>query len=289
MIYIQRSETPPVLDLEDSNSVGSKEYTEAIKHFEDKDRNFTFRAYKEVKDVLEVMFNSKCAYCESDISPVSYGDIEHFRPKSAYHTTKAETLKYPGYYWLAMDWNNLLLSCEVCNRTYKKNQFPLVDEAKRKKKYDEEVIEEPLLIDPCDASSNPQDHINFTEEGLVEYTLGGRCKGKKSIEVYGLDNPKLTRKRKKLAKEISDKKSQVLRYMDNIRALLATPLPGELKSVLENNFIDLETVYKSIKNLNLPTEPYQGLVRNLTAEFLAKYSPIIDKLLFEFHEQKKEE
>lgn len=287
MIYIHRRETPRVLDLEDSNSVGAKEYIEVIEYFKNQNRNFPFKAYKEVKDILVDMFNEKCAYCESDISPVAYGDIEHFRPKNAYQVAKKERLNYPGYYWVAMDWNNLLLSCTTCNRTYKKNQFPLVNEANRKKKHDDVVTEEPLLINPCDEKINPQDHIYFTEEGLVMFTPGDGGKGEKSIEVYGLANPKLTRNRKKLAKEITDKKNQILRFLDNIRLLLAEPFKVEYKVILENNFKDLEMVYNSLKDLTLPTEPYQGLVRNLTTEFLAEYSPIIDKLLFEFHEQKK--
>lgn len=287
MIYIQRSETPQVLDLENSDSVGAKEYEKVIEYFKYQDRDFTFEAYKKVKDILKVMFNEKCAYCESDISPVSPGDIEHFRPKNAYQIAKEEGLNYPGYYWMAMDWNNLLLSCALCNRTYKKNHFPLVNEANRKKRHDDIVIEDPLLINPCDENINPQDYINFTEEGLVSFTPDDDGKGKKSIEIYGLANPKLTRKRKKLAKEIMDKKNQILRYLENITLLLANPVPTESRVILENNFKDLEIVYESLKYLNLPTEPYQGLVRNLTTDFLVRYSPIIEKLLSEFHKHKK--
>ncbi len=42
-------------------------------------------------------------------------DVEHYRPKNAVADTEHE-----GYWWLAMDWTNLLPSCIDCNR--KRNQ-----------------------------------------------------------------------------------------------------------------------------------------------------------------------
>ncbi len=59
------------------------------------------------------MFANKCAYCESYLMHVSYGHIEHFKPKA----------KYPQY---CFSWDNLLLGCEVCNgKRYKGIKFPL--------------------------------------------------------------------------------------------------------------------------------------------------------------------
>src|SRR5689334_21918786 len=45
----------------------------------------------------------KCAYCEGVISDVSYPHVEHMLPKSA----------RPD---LVVDWANLTLACEVCNK-----------------------------------------------------------------------------------------------------------------------------------------------------------------------------
>jgi hypothetical protein len=53
----------------------------------------------------------KCAYCEADTSVVAHGDVEHFRPKSA-------------YWWLAYCYDNYTYSCQICNQIYKGDQFP---------------------------------------------------------------------------------------------------------------------------------------------------------------------
>ncbi|MFT7723031.1 MAG: hypothetical protein QM788_09395 [Roseateles sp.] len=55
----------------------------------------------------------KCAYCEADTAVVAHGDVEHFRPKSA-------------YWWLAYCYDNYTFSCQVCNQTYKGDTFHVV-------------------------------------------------------------------------------------------------------------------------------------------------------------------
>ena len=56
----------------------------------------------DVKSALIEETSEKCAYCESKITNIDYGDIEHIVPKS----------KYP---WLAFSWDNLTLACAICN------------------------------------------------------------------------------------------------------------------------------------------------------------------------------
>ncbi|MFX1554713.1 MAG: hypothetical protein ACFFBV_12360, partial [Promethearchaeota archaeon] len=89
-------------------------------------------------------FGGKCAYCETQIVSDQYGDMEHYRPKNAVTDENGEEIKkegengqtitHPGYYWLAYDWQNLLLTCEMCNRPNpgnknigKHNKFPVRD------------------------------------------------------------------------------------------------------------------------------------------------------------------
>lgn len=40
--------------------------------------------HSKVKQALVDMFHGKCAYCESPITVVTYGNIEHFYPKAQY-------------------------------------------------------------------------------------------------------------------------------------------------------------------------------------------------------------
>ena len=54
----------------------------------------------------------KCAYCESKIKHISYGDIEHILPKNKNAR--------PDLY---VEWTNLTLSCEQCNRSGKRTYY----------------------------------------------------------------------------------------------------------------------------------------------------------------------
>jgi hypothetical protein len=89
---------------------------------------------KELKD----HFGNKCWYIDAP----NYGarlDVEHFRPKAKTVELKVEDCKEAsddlllkltdpireGYWWLAFDFENLLLCSQVMNREDKRNFFPL--------------------------------------------------------------------------------------------------------------------------------------------------------------------
>lgn len=66
--------------------------------------------WKKAKNQLRKEAGDKCAYCESPTSVVAHGDVEHFRPKSV-------------YWWLAFCYDNYTFSCQICNQTFKGDQF----------------------------------------------------------------------------------------------------------------------------------------------------------------------
>jgi len=139
-----------------------------------------------VKEQLIKEQHEKCCFCEAKFSDNSYGDIEHFRPKGAYKKRGERSLTYPGYYWLAYDWNNLMYSCEKCNRKFKRNDFPLENEATRKTNHshpNQLQNEDSLLINPI--VEDPSLYITFREE--VPVSLSNNLKGSISIKVYGLE------------------------------------------------------------------------------------------------------
>jgi uncharacterized protein (TIGR02646 family) len=145
-----------------------------------------------VKNLLKSDQHQKCCFCELLFTETSYGDVEHFRPKTAYKKAGTRGYVYPGYYWLAYDWANLLFSCEICNRTFKKNEFPLGNELTRKFFHSHPnalVDEDRLLIDPT--IEDPADFITFKQEVPVPVT--GSAKGAKTIEVLKLDRMNETR------------------------------------------------------------------------------------------------
>jgi len=98
-------------------------------------------AWKDFKHSFLLLAKGRCTICESPIN--KYDDIEHYRPKE-------------HYWWLAYDYRNYSIYCALCNRTYKRTDFPLctdfqVDFENR----DEVAKEQPLLFNPI--TDNPCD------------------------------------------------------------------------------------------------------------------------------------
>ena len=128
---------------------------------------------KSVKDVLLKAQRKKCCYCESKFSPTSYGAVEHFRPKRGVKQKQGQSQLYPGYYWLTYDWDNLLVSCERCNTSYKGNLFPLAVQKRRARNHHDDITEErPLFVNP--AQEDPRRHIRFRGEVAIPVTNRGR-------------------------------------------------------------------------------------------------------------------
>jgi hypothetical protein len=61
---------------------------------------------------LEKETGEKCGYCEASAKAVCHCDVEHMRPKAL-------------YWWLALCFDNYVLGCQLCNQTYKGDQYPL--------------------------------------------------------------------------------------------------------------------------------------------------------------------
>lgn len=86
----------------------TRELLDAIQEAEGKDAKVPDKYYdrykrKNVKEVLDRMYQGLCCYCEAVIGVVSFGHIEHRRPKR----------RYPNS---CFDWGNLHLACEKCNK-----------------------------------------------------------------------------------------------------------------------------------------------------------------------------
>lgn len=74
--------------------------------------DFAAAGWKPAKTQLKRESNGKCAYCEASTDTVAHGDVEHFRPKSL-------------YWWLAYCYDNYLFACQICNQSFKGDQFPV--------------------------------------------------------------------------------------------------------------------------------------------------------------------
>ncbi|HEX3526804.1 MAG TPA: hypothetical protein VH988_07035 [Thermoanaerobaculia bacterium] len=148
---------------------------------------------KKLKEHLESLFRRKCAYCEARFGSVSWGDVEHYRPKKRV----AEAPGHEGYYWLAYSLENLLLSCNKCNREGGKlDQFPVENKHARTP---EEMLggtEKPLLLCPYDEAeeADPRKHLRFltrSEGELWGHVEGLTDRGKATIRVCNLERKEL--------------------------------------------------------------------------------------------------
>ena len=83
-----------------------------IRRGEIQKHTFNSNRWKPARKQLLTEAGGKCAYCEAKTEMVSFGDVEHYRPKSR-------------YWWLAYCYDNYLASCQICNQKFKRDAFPI--------------------------------------------------------------------------------------------------------------------------------------------------------------------
>jgi uncharacterized protein (TIGR02646 family) len=201
MILIRRpSSVPDVLQTKGKNRRRghSLSYTANPAAYDSGALKFKFDrdiyAHEDVKAALKAMQHDKCAFCESKVSHIAYGDVEHFRPKGGFRQHKDHALGRPGYYWLAYEWDNLLFSCQLCNQRFKKNLFPLADPAQRARNHKDPLRREsPVMVDP--SKEDPAEYISFRAE--VAYGLDGTGgRGEQTLNALGLNRVELVEVRR---------------------------------------------------------------------------------------------
>ena len=245
-----------------------------------KRKSFKFTVYsnKDIRRELTIIFHQKCAYCESKMLAVAPADIEHFRPKSEIDTG-AGTPLVPGYYWLAADWSNLLLSCPHCNRTSyhelagtphgkkvkqgKLTQFPLSDGRRRTRKHTGRVErEEPyrLLLNPC--LDSPEEHLVFKKNGIVmaRKRKGSPSKmGTTSIDVFALQRMTLVDERTRTASDAVAALSNLEYAASQHRHAAERGDPAGLDEHIRAIDRNLGTIVTML----MPESPYLALVRHI--------------------------
>lgn len=250
--------------------------------------NLKFKVYShdDVKEALIKLFNGKCAYCESLVLHIYPGDIEHFRPKGKIE--EANPSQTPGYYWLAADWDNLLLACRNCNQNLKHlvfgnlsketmgkmNQFPLANDFKHvqshkgaKKKIREEEKHR-LLINPC--IEDPEEYFEYTDDGVIKPKVGSRKKfemAEKSIKVYVLQRMPLVQNREKVLIEIYAQMQRVIEAVKNLSESMGAGMDRN-KRVLCDKILKRELT--RLKKFMHDREEYAGMARQMINDFLEK-------------------
>lgn len=203
--------------------------------------------HAQVRERLNQTHYGKCAFCEVLI-PRPYADahVEHWRPKGSVRQARADVAAPPGYYWLAYEWDNLLLACLFCNRDNKSTIFPLDNPDQRALDHHHPLAAEiPLLLKPDDGS-DPRHDIEFIEE--IPRARNQSRRGKVTIEVLGLDRLEHT-KRDEMLVELQQAYDDVVRFnadpspagqliVTRARAFYhAAPLPTSPFSAMADAFV----------------------------------------------------
>ena len=213
-----------------------------------------------VKRALINCHNGKCCYCERKRDRVEI-DIEHYRPKHAFTENREDTVKqYPGYYWLAYNWENLFLSCKECNITWKKNSFPLSNPRSRSRWHDDNNIienEEPLLVNPSD---EPREHIRFNNDAPYPKTKEGQV----TIEELGF----LDSERVKLREARLEVFKNLKCYYNIVTGLTSAEEAGktDLVEYIKNQF-NVEEAKEYLKNAVLPTSEFSSMAKDFLSEY----------------------
>lgn len=181
----------------DETAANNNQFDENPDSYRDSTKTFDFESSiygaKSVKNKLIAIQHGKCCFCESRITHISYGDVEHFRPKGGYSQDTDDDLHRPGYYWLAYNWANLFLSCQLCNQRFKKNLFPLEIPGERASSHHDDIArEQPLFIHP--SNDDPAQHVGFRDE--FPYAINGNRRGRLTIEWLRLDRDALNEMRR---------------------------------------------------------------------------------------------
>jgi len=125
--------------------------------------------HQDNKEALRESSYKKCMYCESKISHIDYGDVEHIKPKSIYPQ-------------LEFVWENLGYACTRCNRQYKHDNYDITT---------------PFLNPFVD---DPSDYI--IASGSILFTKHGDERGDITISGLGLNRLDLIEKRQEKINEI---------------------------------------------------------------------------------------
>lgn len=301
MRFVDRSIVGAPASLTDVDGAGQRELVRARRHYGAMPRPTTcydFTAYKadDVKLALHQLFHGKCAYCESRISGTQPTDIEHYRPKGGVQ----ENEDHPGYWWLAMDWRNLLPSCIDCNRRRgqvtarpgmslteleaelarmgnvepggKHDAFPTLDGNWVDAELDPDLVEQPALIDPT--RTDPSLHLIWPASDVpvvipAADSHGHECpRATASILIYALNRLGLVQNRAEVLQALEAQ-------IQTIRDLVETAV--EQPSVARASTIEkAKEAVSRLQRFAEPTKAYSAMASAYIKAFESELEDVFD-------------
>lgn len=221
MIRIVRPKSAPIV-LTEKGPAAVKRHKKQVAKGKPANIDNAIYGHKTVKELLVAMQHEKCAYCESKVTHVDAGDVEHFRPKGRSQQVEGTVLLVRGYWWLAYTWENLLFACAKCNQSGKRDLFPLGNTANLcLQPTDPAAKEDPLFIDP--STSDPEPQIEW-RRGVP---LGLTTSAQTTIEELDL-------RRRPLARRRDEHYAVVKLFRENHLALEAKGEPADAALLARN-------------------------------------------------------
>lgn len=167
-----------------------------------------------IKDILKNETKEKCAYCESRITHIYPGDIEHIIPKSIYPR-------------LTFTWSNLTLGCYWCNN--KKSNF---------------LDKSCMLLNPY--KDNPKSHLRAF--GPLIFHVNSSKRGELTWRKFELNRTELREKRQE---KIEDLQRFIDKYNSQTNQSLKDLIGNEIDEfIVESEFsFTLRQFYEDQKNV----------------------------------------
>ena len=204
--------------------------------------------HRTVREELFRIYRRKCAYCECAVSHGSFLEVDHFRPKQKV----IQDPNHTGYFWLAYEWSNLLLSCQICNNS-KSYHFPILGQrltGPPTRRSDWQVnsspmlAERPLLINP--EIDQPENYLKFSPSGEISPRNNSQ-KGRVTIVTCKLNRDHLTLARKaKRDRILARFRNRLIRLLEKNRKNLSIKNKNQYHRVLKDaffgDFIDLQAL-----------------------------------------------
>jgi len=178
-------------------------------------------AYKDppLKSHLVAEANGKCAYCESKITHVYFGDVEHIRPKDLFPDERLRA-------------ENLCLACALCNNA--KGNF-----------WDDAT---PLLNPYVDA---PEEHVMLFGTYLIR--RNGSDRGRLSIDRLALNRSPLLERRRERFQQLQPLADQYATTPPGaVRDLIRDELLRQAADDAEYALV-VRTFLKAVCNIDVPT------------------------------------
>ncbi len=181
--------------------------------------------WRSFKPAFEEAQHGKCGFCESKVTAVHTGAVEHHAPKSEIQlmldygseaanssnltvSRRVKTLHPRGYWWLAYAWENWLYACDRCNSAWKRCLYPVTASSQAAPEEAVLVATNRLLLHPFD--DEPLQHLDFDDQGFIS-SRDASPLGRATIETCGLDRESVRKERVRVAAEAKRFAERMLR------------------------------------------------------------------------------